>query len=594
MPREFVFSSGRRCKTYDEFVQGCHQEWGDARDLLRRGSFGQFFAGAGRLDLAKAAKEAQAQSPDPDIALHAFIGRLPVSQAQQPRLDLKPRRLLLGALKAGDSRKVQLTVANQGRGVLQGTLKVTEGSKWLHVDDGSGNGQCMLNVPREQAIKLRVDTVGLAAPQTYSAKLTVITNGGIVEVPVRLDLTSHPFPKAPYQGASTPRQIAERMRSNPKPAVVMLESGEVESWFRKNGWTYPTQGATAKGVAAVQQFFEGMGLSKPPLVQLTETEARYSCRYPEVIRGQVTIRTAAKKWVYANVDSDAPWLRILTPGISGPQQAVIQYEVDSSQMEGSGLQEGVVKVVANAGQKLNLRVRVDARRPQESIVGRMVHPIVVGAMLGLFYRVFLTVFADIWARLLMAPTGWMHQTFGKLLPMLFKAPKEADKIAALGSTPGWWAEPLMKVPDPMAAFSDPAFVLHFVVATWWIGTIAGVVLVWRRGGRSFDVIYGAVAGTFAGILVAGTVACLMPVLDPDLAILPLDVRTRPRALALALYLFLDRLDDSLLDGDGGLAGFLLGLAGKHGRQLLGYAGRPVGWVLGCFGLKRAAAYLAMQ
>ena len=54
-------------------------------------------------------------------------------------------------------------MSNLGKGILQGTLKVTEGSKWLHVDDGSGNGQCMLKVPRQQQIKLRIDTHGLAA-----------------------------------------------------------------------------------------------------------------------------------------------------------------------------------------------------------------------------------------------------------------------------------------------------------------------------------------------------------------------------------------------------------------------------------------------
>ena len=147
------------------------------------------------------------------------------------------------------------------------------------------------------------------------------------------------------------------MRKNPKPAVALLESGEVERWFQANGWTYPARGPIAKGVAAVQQFFEGMGLSKPPQLQLSETEARYSCRYPEVARGQVTLRTTAKKWVYAHADSEASWLRVTTPSVSGPQQAVIQYEVDTSQLESGGLHEGVVKLVANAGQKLNLRVR---------------------------------------------------------------------------------------------------------------------------------------------------------------------------------------------------------------------------------------------
>src|SRR5581483_4450291 len=226
---EFVFPSGRRCRTFDELVQGCQYEWEDAREILRRGDFAQFLAGVGRLDLARAAREAQTQ-PDPDIALHAFVGSLPASQVQGPRLDLHPRRLQLSAVHAGEQRQIQLTVTNQGKGLLQGKLSVTEGGEWLKITSG-GNGQCVLKTARDQQVTLQLDARGLAAPQTYSGKLTVITNGGIAEVPVRLDVTGVPFTRAPYQGATTPREMALKMRANPKPAVTLLESGEVARWF---------------------------------------------------------------------------------------------------------------------------------------------------------------------------------------------------------------------------------------------------------------------------------------------------------------------------------------------------------------------------
>src|SRR5262249_13821940 len=150
------------------------------------------------------------------------------------------------------------------------------------------------------------------------ARLTVITNGGIAEVPVRLDLVTVPFARAPFQGVGSPREMAERMRASPKPAVPLLEGGEIARWFDANGWTYPVAGATARGVAAVQQFFEAMGLSKPPPVQLSEGEFRFRCAGPEVIRAQVTLRTVAKKWVYAHAAADVPWLRVTTPSVSGP------------------------------------------------------------------------------------------------------------------------------------------------------------------------------------------------------------------------------------------------------------------------------------
>src|SRR5579862_2313753 len=74
--QEFVFPSGRRCRTFDDFAQGCRDEWPAARDLLRQGVFKQFFGGTGRTDLAQVAHEAMAQQ-DADIALTTFLDALP-------------------------------------------------------------------------------------------------------------------------------------------------------------------------------------------------------------------------------------------------------------------------------------------------------------------------------------------------------------------------------------------------------------------------------------------------------------------------------------------------------------------------------------
>src|SRR5207248_1210017 len=160
-------------------------EWEDARVMLRKGVFAQYMAGIGRMDLVRAAKEAQT-NPDPDIGLHAFVSALPVGQVQGPRLELSPRRLVLGTLLAGESRTITLTVSNGGKGLLQGKLTASCGD-WLRLADGGGDGECALKTAREQQVKLRVETRGLA-PNTYGGKLTVITNGGVAEVPVRLDV----------------------------------------------------------------------------------------------------------------------------------------------------------------------------------------------------------------------------------------------------------------------------------------------------------------------------------------------------------------------------------------------------------------------
>src|SRR5262245_53980423 len=126
MPRGLTFPSGRRCRTLDDFVQGCQYAWEDARALLGRGDVAHFVTMIGRTDLPRAAREPHNQ-PDPDILLHNFLSNLPVQKGVGPRLDLHPRRLVLRKLRPGESKQLRLQVQNTGKGLLQGKLTVTEG-----------------------------------------------------------------------------------------------------------------------------------------------------------------------------------------------------------------------------------------------------------------------------------------------------------------------------------------------------------------------------------------------------------------------------------------------------------------------------------
>lgn len=572
LPQEFTFPSGRRCRTLDDFVQGCQYEWEDARELLRRGDFAQFFTSVGRMDLAQAARETNRQT-DPDILLHNFLSNLPVQKGIGPRLDLHPRRLVLGKLKPGDSKQLRLQVQNTGKGLLQGRVTVAEGASWLWVesDRGAGNPRtCALKTAREQVVTLRVDTRGLPAPQSYTAKLTVITNGGIAEVPVGLELGAVLFARPPFQGAATPREMAERMRTNPKAAVPLLESGEMQRWFAANGWAYPVCGVQARGIAAVQQFFEAMGLSKAPLVQLSENEVHFLLVAPEAQQRNVILRTSVKKWVYAQVDSDVPWLRVLTPNVAGAQNAAIGFEVDSSLMDAGRVHDGLLTIVANGGQTLAVRVRVDVRAPQRPFTRRLFGSFLTVALLALSYRLLFALPGDLFARVLAtqvrepAPGSWER-----------------------------WVTP---------AVEEDGFLRQFVLATWWVGTLMGAWLLWcRRGSRASgsggwsDVVSGALAGTLAGVAAAVTVGCLLTVVD-----------SVPRYLLAHLF-----------DGNGTSsawfwtpvwivvavlwwavvgagAGVVLRAAGQRGRQVLAHAALPLSCLLQMVGLKRAADAFALR
>ncbi len=566
---EFIFPSGRRCRNFDDLVQGCQYEWEDARELVRKGAFAKFLAGVGRMDLLQAAQEAQSH-PDPDIGLHNFIESLPVAQVQGPKLDLSPRRVNLGTLVAGETKQIRLTIKNLGKGLLQGKVNADEEANWLRIEEADIEGRCALKTAKEQQITLRIDTRGLPAPQTYSSKLTVITNGGIAEVPVRLEVGAIPFHRPPFVGVSSPRELAERMRAQPKQSVALLESGDVLRWFRANGWAYPVLGPSAPGVAAVQQFFEGMGLSKPPPLILSEFGLRISCVPPEAVRAQVTLSTPAKKWVYAQAESNVPWLTVLTPQVSGPQRTDIVFEVDSTLVD-PGLHEGKVLIVGNAGQKLALQVFFEVTPPHEPLTRRLFKPFFLGLMLGLLYRLLLAGPADLVGRLAAA----RHET------------------GTAPNSPAIWLQSSLFAPGSPPRLE---FIRLFVLATWWLGAMAGALLLWQRGARRSDVVAGAVAGAGAGLAGAATLACLIDVIDslPRLALRKLTVLFHSAdtggsvLLWTAVWVLVATLCWGVL---GGALGFLIRLAGKPGARMLAGLAAPLVWLFQICGLKGLAGLL---
>ncbi len=555
LPHDFVLPSGRRCKTFDDLVQACQEEWGTASELLQEGAFRQFLTGAGRLDLAKAADEAKGQ-PDADLALDTFLGRLPALERKKPRLELEPRRLLLGVVGVGAPLNPKLLVINEGHGLLHGTISISEGGDWLRLAGANDSGTLTIKTVREQVVQLEVNSKNLLAPHKYAASLTIVTNGGIVEIPVRLTTAAHPFPKEPFQGAGTPRDLAVRMRANPKPAVPLLEGGEVARWFEANRWGYPVQGLTAPGMGAVQQFFEAMGLAKPPQVRLIPAEVSFACLPGQALQSEAVIQSPERKWVYAQATSAAPWLHVKTPVASGPQLAVIHYVVDAGQLGQAGMHEGVLRLHVNGGQQLALRVRADVQGAPlpVAVPHRKFRPVLTGMLAGLVARLLLAVPADLVARLWLG-TG-----------------------TDAGSVASWGEAPLAAV-----------FVKHFTLATAWLGALIGAIVLGRRRTHWADVPCGLIAGAATGAAVSATLACLLPGLDalPRRAWLALQLRPLPAGAATAAWLAVAVVSWALL---GAVFGLVVGRAGgSAGRRFVQGIGRVVGGLLRGIGLKRVAA-----
>ncbi len=358
----FVFPSGRTCRSFDELAMACQQDWDTAKDLLREGFFGTFFGGLGRADLARAAADAQ-HFPDLDRALDRLLVRLPSSVLDAPRLRVDPPSINLGTLHVGDDRAVALRLENQGMRLLFG--EVASDCNWLALGDGPGTARKSFQVCQEAVIPVKVVGKNLRAHNhPLSGKLLVESNGGPpVVVQVRADVPVKPFPgRGVFAGALSPREAAERARTRPREAADLFEKGEVAAWYRSNGWTYPVQGPAASGLGAVQQFFEALGLTAPPRVEIGTKAVTFTGDAKQNnLRHVVELHTDEKRPVYAHATSDQPWLEVGRAKLNG-RVAQLTLTVPSVPERPGETLTASVKIQCNGNQRFVVPVTLHVTR----------------------------------------------------------------------------------------------------------------------------------------------------------------------------------------------------------------------------------------
>jgi hypothetical protein len=312
----FVFPSGRQCRSFDELALACQQDWGAARGLLEEGFFESFLGAIGRADLAQAAREA-ARFPDHDRGLDQLLGKLPSSVVEAPRLFVNPQEVSLGTLKVGQDQRCELHLENRGMRLLYGSA-TCEDCDWLALGDAPGAPEKLFQFGAETTIPILVKGKRLrAGNKPLEGKLSVESNGGAVTVFVRAEVPPKPYPDGLLKGALTPRQVAEKAKAAPKEAAVYFEKGAVAEWYKSNGWTYPVQGPSASGLGAVQQFFEALGLTPPPKVNISERSVRLEATAGATIRHVLEIKSDEKRPVYAHGTSNAPWLEVGRAKLNG-------------------------------------------------------------------------------------------------------------------------------------------------------------------------------------------------------------------------------------------------------------------------------------
>ena len=131
-----------------------------------------------------------------------------------------------------------------------------------------------------------------------------------------------PFPKGVYgsdvlAGAKSPREIAVKAKEHPHEAATLFEQGAVKAWYASNGWAYPVEGTHGTGKGAVQQFFEALGLTKPPKLKIDSKSLSLQAPIGAQLTSRLTISTDEAKPVYAQAWSNRDWLKVGPPKYRG-------------------------------------------------------------------------------------------------------------------------------------------------------------------------------------------------------------------------------------------------------------------------------------
>ncbi len=358
----FVFPSGRQCRNFDELVLACYGEWHEAINLLRQGYLEGFFGALGRADLALAARQA-AQTADLDRGLDHLLSKLPASTRQPPKLFAQPLEVNLGQISRQGDHSFLLRIENQGMGLLQGSV-VRDDTAWLTLGEGAGAPRKVFQCLHEFTLPVQIHGKALrAGNKTLEGRLIIESNGGTTVVLVRADVPVRPFPDGVLAGAISPRQIAEKAKANPKGAAPFFEKGAVAAWYESNGWIYPVQGPPSSGLGAIQQFFEALGLVKPPVVEISETAVHLQGTPGACLEHVLQVRAQEKRPVFAYATTGAPWLLIGRIRLEGRTARIPLKVPNVPDRPGEQLQ-GKVQVTANGGQRFLVEVTL-------SVAGRM-------------------------------------------------------------------------------------------------------------------------------------------------------------------------------------------------------------------------------
>ncbi|GEM_PF-1414780 len=178
-----VFRTGREVRTLAQLVEGCDAERDDAIRLFRDGEIEAWLRRLGDAALARRAMELRESGRTSEEALETLVAA--TGQAPPPRAELDPAEVVVEDLARAGDRRVRVYVTNRGRGWLSGDVEIPAGVRWVRPSATRFEGG-------RSAIELLLLTDGLEVGQSYATSVRFRTNGGDLELPVRVHVVPRP------------------------------------------------------------------------------------------------------------------------------------------------------------------------------------------------------------------------------------------------------------------------------------------------------------------------------------------------------------------------------------------------------------------
>ena len=261
----------------------------------------------------------------------------------------------------------------------------------------------------------------------------------------------------------------------------------------------PYPGPVLRALPGCSSSLKAWGFPNPPPPPLPPPHGDPGGRGAPPLTGEIHLATTAKKWIYATVESDVPWIQPLENMVSGGQAATVRFRVLTRQFPPETRHTGTLTLLGNGGQRLHCKIQLQLA-PAPHVLHRFLQPVVAGSLTGLLLRL------------------------GCILP---------DYAARYSTT-----------------LTEGSYTRKFMLVSFWVMILLFWFLI-RKTGKPLDYLAAAIVGSLVGLVLTGTLAQLLPILDQAGSI-----GHWPGAPLLSWGLF------------GAGIGLLVSLSGSRGRALM--------------------------